>query len=60
MGTISLFPTVASPADLLWQRYVALVAETRRNPLLVDDPAHLAARLEAHRRFSDAYSGGGR
>jgi hypothetical protein len=43
-----------------WRLYQTRVLEAVENPALIDDPAHLLARAEAHRTFLAAFAGNGR
>lgn len=54
MGALSTFPTRFS-AQSAWERYLALVDEAARNPLLWEDDAHTAARRAAHASFMAAF-----
>lgn len=57
MDMIKSFPSVS--VETAWNRYVSLVMEARRNPLLFENDNHTKARRDAHKRFVGVFRLGG-
>jgi hypothetical protein len=41
--------------EIAWGEYRRLVQECRKRPSLLNDPAHLAARNAAHRKYLEEF-----